>query len=280
MSFHIRLMTPVDIQAGLRLKDIAGWNQTREDWERFLKFNPDGCFVAEHDGQVAGTVATIVYEDRLAWIGMVLVDPDQRGQGIGTALLHEAIAHLDARRIPCIKLDATPQGKQLYERFGFKVEYEIDRWTLQRTAGSSAPSSSSNTDVEAIVAIDRDVFGADRGQLLRSVAAAAPELVVLARRAENCDGYALGRRGSLADHLGPWIARDEQTARAILRRFLEHSQRATVFVDVLRDNSWARTLVREEGFDLSRPLTRMYRGENVGPGRTGLMCAILGPEFG
>jgi len=280
MSPDIRLMRPADIPAGMRLKDIAGWNQTRDDWARFLRFNPEGCFVAERDGRVAGTVATIIYEGRLAWIGMVLVDAEFRGQGIGAALLHHAVAYLDAQPIPCIKLDATLQGKPLYERFGFKVEYGIDRCVLRRTCRGGSSSSPPNPDLGAVLPIDREVFGADRGEVLRSVAAAAPELVVLARRAGSLEGYALGRRGSLADHLGPWIARDEQTARALLDHFLERSHRETIFVDVLRDNRWARTLVNEKGFEFSRPLTRMYRGENRHSGQPKLVCAILGPEFG
>lgn len=280
MALHIRAMNPADIPAGMRLKDIAGWNQTREDWQRFLQFNPEGCFVAERGGQVAGTVATIIYEGRLAWIGMVLVDPGFRGQGIGTALLAHAVAYLDARRIPCIKLDATPQGQPLYERLGFKVEYEIERCLLRRAVSTAATSPRKTEDLDAIVAIDRDAFGVDRGALVRSLAGAAPELVVLASQGESLEGYALGRRGSLADHLGPWIARDERAARVILEDFLARSGRDTIFVDLLRENRWARALVNDKGFAFSRPLTRMYRGENASPGRPDLVGAILGPEFG
>src|SRR4029077_18041754 len=108
-------MTKTDIPAGMRLKELVGWNQTSDDWKRFLVASPDGCFVAEVDGQGCGTVTTISYEDRFAWIGMVLVDSEKRGRGIGTRLLERAIEHLDRHKIPAIKLDATPQGKALYE---------------------------------------------------------------------------------------------------------------------------------------------------------------------
>jgi hypothetical protein len=80
MTAEIRAMTPADISIGMRLKDAAGWNQTKEDWERFLQASPEGCFVAEWNGEVAGTVTTITYENRFAWIGMVLVHPELRGR--------------------------------------------------------------------------------------------------------------------------------------------------------------------------------------------------------
>src|SRR6266567_8723739 len=94
---RLRTMTMADISAGLGLSRIAGWNQTAADWERFLKASPGGCFAAELDGKVYGTVTTISYENRFAWIGMVLVDPQHRSKGIGTKLLEAAIKHLDDR---------------------------------------------------------------------------------------------------------------------------------------------------------------------------------------
>src|SRR6266403_3003964 len=130
---HLRVMTKADICAAQRLREIAGWNQTNIDWERFLEASEAGCFVAEFDDKVCGTAATISFENRFAWVGMVLVDPAYRGRSIGTKLLEQTIEYLDARRIPCIKLDATPQGKPLYEKLGFVPEYEIERWTLRRS---------------------------------------------------------------------------------------------------------------------------------------------------
>src|SRR5947208_12550472 len=145
MSAHLRLMTEADIPAGMRLKELAGWNQTPSDWERFLRASPAGCFVAELDGRVCGTATTIVYEGRFAWIGMVLVDPEYRSRGIGTRLLGQAIEHLDAARVPTLKLDATPQGRPIYAKLGFVSEYEVERWALERrpdlagAGGSVAP---------------------------------------------------------------------------------------------------------------------------------------------
>ena len=282
-SGRLRTMTPADIPAGMRLKEIAGWNQTLEDWQRFLEADPEGCFVAEWDGQVAGTAATIVYEHRFAWIGMVLVDPQVRGKGIGTALLLRAIDHLDARKVPCMKLDATPQGKPIYTRLGFQIEYEIERHSLTReiTADSGTQTAVAIAEnLEPLLEFDHQVFGADRSALLRSLASSAPDLVAIHRSGGAVEAFALGRPGSRADQLGPWVAANAAAARAVLDDFLLRSRRPVVFVDVLRDNVWAPALLAARGFQFSRRLTRMYRGENAHPGRPHLLGAILGPEFG
>ncbi len=277
----LRVMTIPDIPAGMRLKEIAGWNQTPADWERFLSASPEGCFVTEVEGRVVGTATTINYEDRFAWIGMVLVDPDYRGRGIGTRLLEKAIEYLDGSGVPTLKLDATPQGKPIYKKLGFNEEYEIERWVLRRspvakTSGAPGPLP----DFEGILNWDRVVFGADRSRLLSSVDRESPDFTLTAERRGSLAGYAAGRRGSLADHLGPWVARDEASAREQLDEFLRRSARGTLFVDCMKSSPFARELLVSHGFELSRPLTRMFRGPNAHPGQPELVCAILGPEFG
>jgi GNAT superfamily N-acetyltransferase len=283
-------MTMADVGAGMRLKDLAGWNQTSADWERFLSASPDGCFVAEAEGRVVGTLTTIVYQGRFAWIGMVLVDPEFRGRGIGTRLLNRAIEHLDGRSIPTLKLDATPQGKPIYEKLGFLSEYEVERWTLVRPAGGEVWQSAIGNrksamgigppDLEDVFDLDSEVFGADRSALLRTLVSAAPDFTLAVREGEALAGYAFGRRGSLADHLGPWTAKQESVARELLEEFLGRSSRDRIFVDCLKSNPFAKTLLRARGFEFSRPLTRMYRGPNDHAGRPEWLCAVLGPEFG
>jgi GNAT superfamily N-acetyltransferase len=277
----LRFLDHSDITAGMALKDFAGWNQTAADWERFLRASPVGCFAAEIHGKVVGTSATIVYEDRFAWVGMVLVDPEYRKRGIGTRLLERAVEHLDKLGIPTIKLDATPQGKPIYEKMGFVPEYEIERWVLHREAVPLPSVARAGVpDIERIIEHDREIFGADRGELLRSLHLDAPDFTLASELEGEIIGYALGRGGSHADHLGPWMAWDEPTGRDLLDEFLQRSARDTVFVDCLKNNEMARQLLLSRGFLISRLLTRMVRGPNTYPGRPELLCAILGPEFG
>jgi hypothetical protein len=134
--------------------------------------------------------------------------------------------------------------------------------------------------LESIFEADKESFGADRSFLLKSLHADAPEFTAGIWNAGVIEGYALGRRGSFADHLGPWMAKKTPTARSLLETFLARSLREVVVVDTLKSNAMGRELLMSFGFSFSRGLTRMYRGRNVHPGRPELLCSILGPEFG
>jgi GNAT superfamily N-acetyltransferase len=283
---QLRTMTRRDISAGLRLKELAGWNQTAADWNRFLDASPEGCFVAEVGGGVRGTAATISFENKFAWIGMVLVDPEYRSRGIGTKLLERTIEYLDQQKMPTMKLDATPQGKPLYEKLGFVTEYGIERWVLKRPlragTGTADPNRVplSTAQLESILGKDREVFGADRSPLLRSLYEETPNYAMSVWSSGTLQGYTFGRKGSFADHLGPWMAEDSAAARPLLHGFLARSSRETLIVDCLTANAVAVELLRTSGFSYARTLTRMVRGPNGYPGNPGTLCAILGPEFG
>jgi ribosomal protein S18 acetylase RimI-like enzyme len=279
---QLRVMTKHDIPGGVRLNTVVGWNQTEADWSRFLAASPNGCFAMEDGGKIVGTAATLPFENKFAWISMVLVDPNYRNQGIGTSLLRRAIDHLDSTGIPTLKLDATPAGKPLYEKLGFVTEYEIDRWILKRTVTdtSSQHAIEAAERLSEVLEFDQEVFGADRGALLRSLNERAPDLTLIDQDANRLAGYVFGRRGLFADHLGPWMALNAEAARSLLAEFLQRSSRDTIIVDALRSNQIAGNLLRENGFSPARLLTRMYRGPNSFPGKPDFPCAIMGPEFG
>jgi GNAT superfamily N-acetyltransferase len=275
----LRPMNLDDIPVAMRLKDDAPWNQTEADWRRLITASPDGCFVAVGPDSIVGTVTTITYAGRLAWVGMVLVAPRYRGRGIGTALLKRAIAHLDSRGVRSIKLDATPAGKPLYERLGFVSEYDVERWSLRRPH-VDAVTAIEKIELDDVLSWDRQVFGVDRSPLLLSLQHEEPQFSVVARRGSKLEGYAFGRRGSLADQLGPWVAISEAAAAVTLDQFLRRSRRETLFVDCVNRTVWSRSLVKSRGFTFVRPLTRMYRGSNDYPGMPNLVGGISGPDFG
>ena len=90
----VRLLEEADIPAALRLKELARWNQTEKDWRCLLRLEPNGCFCATSAGRIIATTTTISYGRQLAWIGMVLVDPEYRRCGIATRLMHVALDYL------------------------------------------------------------------------------------------------------------------------------------------------------------------------------------------
>jgi GNAT superfamily N-acetyltransferase len=278
----IRDMTPSDIAAGLHLCRASRWNQLENDWSLFLKLSPTGCRVAEKEGRVVGTVATLRYQDRFSWLSMVLVSPEERRAGIGTALLYEGLALLEDEE--CIRLDATPAGRQLYTQHGFVDEYSIARFTTSIDRARIPPLTGNvrpmrEQDLTAIADQDREIFGADREPVLRSLFARSPECGWVAI-ASDIQGYCFGRPGFLYQQLGPIVARDESVARELLSQCLTHKSDQQFGIDAPRHSASWLDFLKSIGFTEERSFVRMHRGENRYPGHPEYVFGVVGPEFG
>lgn len=283
----IRTMTTADIPAGLSLCRAARWNQTSSDWQLFLAIAPAGALVAEEDGVVIGTVATVPYGG-FTWLSMVLVDPASRGRGVGRLLLERGLA-----LVPdgvTARLDATPAGEPLYRSLGFVPEYGLARWFSdpagrnQRTAIAPAEAGYgrpiSADDWPLILQMDRHVFGASREALLERMAREAPEYARVLETNGRIRGYLFGRHGHVREHLGPLVADTRESARVLLHSCLATHRERSFFIDAPnRDDGW-RDMLAGFGFAGERPFLRMHRGPLTAPGNPGVVYGVTGPEFG
>ncbi|MCX8036253.1 MAG: GNAT family N-acetyltransferase [Candidatus Sumerlaeia bacterium] len=280
-TLKIRTMTADDIPLGLQLCRFAGWNQLEADWRRLLALEPDGLFVAEDAGIPCGTSSTTCYGKRTAWIGMVLMHPDFRKRGIGTALLVRCIEHLRARQIESIKLDATDLGRPVYLKLDFHDERPIWRYRGQKPAPSPPRCNVrpiASGDWPSIAALDRLAFDADRIALLKLLAADGDTAIIEAQGIVRAFGFA--RRGYHASFLGPVVASDDDAARAVIETLLAGLPNGEVFWDILPDNTACVAIAESLGFTVARRLMRMYLGDKVNPGDVGLVYGAAGFEVG
>lgn len=256
----IRLMTTGDLRLGLKLTHQAGWNQIEADWLRFLQLEPEGCFVAELNGNAVGTTATCVLS-RAAWIAMVLVDVESRGKGVGTALLKHSIGYLKERKVETIRLDATALGQPIYEKLGFLPEYELARFEGTPPRAVVVPSIIKATpdDLDEIIDFDTRITGTDRGKMLRRLFEEFPENVCIVRKAGSIEGFMTTRPGANATQIGPCRA-TAAAGPALLADALNKCAGEPVFVDVPLDNTNAVKIVEASGLTIQRRFTRMYWG--------------------
>ncbi|MEW6664635.1 MAG: GNAT family N-acetyltransferase [Thermodesulfobacteriota bacterium] len=279
----LRCLTPDDLSEADNLRAALGWNQTISDWQRMLSLAPDACFAAEQDGRIVGTCTTVSYGKTLAWIGMMMVHPDHRRQGIGSALLRHCVTYLRRCGVRCIKLDATPMGQPLYAGMGFLPEWTITRWEHR---GSPLPIEQASACIQpladrhwqAIQALDTPIFGAQRDRLLQSLAAKSQRPLVY-ERGDSVLALGMLRRKATVDYLGP-IAAFPGTGEPLVRCLLSGHNDQPIYWDIPDQNEPASRLARELGFTRVRSLTRMYLDTNPVPGDPLGQWAIADPATG
>ncbi len=283
-SLHIRLLQLDDLVFADSLRARVGWNQTPEDWRRFLALEPGGCCLAEWDGAPVGTATTLRYGSDLAWIGMVLVHPDYRRRGIGRALLRHCIAWLQERGVRCIKLDATPAGRPVYEGLGFKEEWTLTRW---EHAGPQLAKPAlaglrpwRTSDAPLVGPLDTAAFSVSRERLLQGLATQSRSAFILEATPGGIAGYGFLRPGARAAYLGPIVAASAQDGLQLVEALLAVGVSEPVFWDIPDANTAAAAWARRHGFTAQRTLTRMVLGDKAAPGDPRQQFALAGPEVG
>lgn len=268
-----RPLTDADLPRAAALSRLVGWNQVERDWALFLRHG-EGRALDDGRAALAATAAVIRYGPDLAWISMVLVRPDMRRRGIATALMRWAVTALRGTR--CAALDATPAGREVYGRLGFRDGWGFARWALP----ASLPALPgirplAEADWPALLALDTAAFGAPRPALLRDFAAREPAAAFVA---EDGSGFVLARDGAHGPQIGPVMAQDDATARALIAAARAALPGAAV-LDLPDARHGLAAWLRAHGGAPQRPFTRMSLGAGL-PGDPARIAAVAGPEFG
>lgn len=122
------MSTPVEISFDLAKLDFARtskllcesyWGAGRTDALHRAAFANSICAIALIDGRQVGFARAYGDKALFARISDVIVWPEQRGKGIGKALVTALLEHPELRTVSAWTL-ATSDAHALYEQFGFR----------------------------------------------------------------------------------------------------------------------------------------------------------------
>lgn len=130
---NIRKMTIDDYQQvydlwmacdGVGLNDI---DDSRQGIERFLKRNPETCFVTEEDGKVVGVIMA-GHDGRRGFIYHAAVNPAYRRQKIGHNLVNralEAIRNEGIAKVALVVFNDNDAANKFWEKQGFDMRDDL-----------------------------------------------------------------------------------------------------------------------------------------------------------
>ncbi|MEU0642033.1 GNAT family N-acetyltransferase [Streptomyces umbrinus] len=221
----IRRLTPRDLTACADLSENRGWPREEHKWGLLLTAGT-GYGIDDPDGGLVTACVVTSYGPQdspaLAAIGMVLVAERHARQGVGRRLMRHVVAELGTTPVT---LHATPYGRPLYEELGFKTTGRAEMVRGHFVPGGPEPEVATRAataeDLTAILRLDEEVFGTDRTHMITRLPAFADQL----RVAEE-DGRIIGYAAAwpnLDNHVvGPLIARDTETAKALIASLAAH----------------------------------------------------------
>ncbi|MFF9085725.1 GNAT family N-acetyltransferase [Streptomyces sp. NPDC014991] len=245
-ALPIRRLTLRDLTACADLSEDRGWPREEHKWG-FLLTAGKGLGIDDPEG---GLVAACVVTEYGPWgqpdlgaIGMVLVAGRHARRGVGRRLMQHVVSTMGTTPLT---LHATPFGRPLYEELGFKVTGRAEMLTGSFVPGGPEPRVATRAatadDLPAILRLDEEVFGTDRTPLVTRLPAFADQLRV-AEEGGRLIGYTAAWPNMNTHVVGPLIARDTETAKALIASLAAHTDRPLrTDIDVRHEEllAWAK----------------------------------------
>ncbi|MEW1719671.1 GNAT family N-acetyltransferase [Streptomyces sp. NPDC093109] len=275
-TLPIRPLTMGDLTACADLAEDRGWAREEHKWSLLLAAGT-GYGITDPDDpdgkRLAATCVVTPYGTQLAGVGMMLVAGQHARKGLGRRLMTHVLH--EANGTP-LMLHATSYGRPLYQQLGFKEVGEVA--TVAGLFCSSGTGTEATTetpddateateaavraatagDLPAVIGLDTEVFGVDRTSMIARLPAFADRLSV-AEEDSALTGYAARWPTAAADVIGPLIARDTRTAKALISSLITSPDRPIrIHIDVRHQEllSW----VKEHGLEQVTLTTVMVHG--------------------
>jgi GNAT superfamily N-acetyltransferase len=242
----IRRLTADDLAACADLSEDRGWPREEHKWGLLLAAGT-GYGIDDPDGKGLVTACVVThYGTGLAAVGMVLVAERHARQGVGRRLMKHVLTETGS--LP-VTLHATPYGRPLYEELGFtttgRAEMVRGRFTPSGPQPRVETRPATAEDLPAILRLDHEVFGLDRTHMIARLPAFADQLRV-AEEEGVLTGYAAAWPNMETHVIGPLIARDTETAKALVSSLAAGTDRPLrTDIDVRHDE--LLTWVKERG---------------------------------
>lgn len=251
-----------------RFMDMAeneGWLVPKAERALFQNGWKRHMFTLSAFGQICGFVSAIPHQVG-GWIGNLIVASEFRNRGFGTLLFDHAVETLENRGRRDIWLTASPQGRPLYEKKGFRNVDRVNRWVLKGNTGLTGAIPSDADGLELLCRQDRKGWGDCRAELIHALAGQGTVI-------RQGMSLALLQAGMERRVLGPWVS--DRIGTEENRRILESlngmvAYGGEIVSDVL-ESAGIDPLLWESGFVQSGGVDLMLRSES----RTGQLDGIV-----
>ncbi len=130
---QIRLMTINDYKDVYKLWlscngiGLNNLDDSKSGIEKFLKRNPDTCFVALEENKIIGSILT-GNDGRRGYIYHTAINPDYQRKGIGRKLVNTAVNALkdkDINKVALVVFKENSFGNEFWEKIGFSKRNDL-----------------------------------------------------------------------------------------------------------------------------------------------------------
>jgi len=244
-----------------------GWNPGIHDAQTFFEADPAGFVGVSVENDLIGGGAIVRHNEKFGFMGLFLVAPEHRGQGIGRKLWYARRNLLLDRLAPgaSIGMDGVSAMVDFYREGGFVPQYISSRFQTEAAPNLSVHdpnvTPTGEDDFESVREFDGRCFPGERvGYLLAWLRQPDVHQYVYRREDGKIGGFGTLRPCLLGWKIGPLFAETPDIARSLIGVLISAVNGEQVSIDVPSTNPVAQELCRSLGMSEVFQCTRMYFG--------------------
>jgi GNAT superfamily N-acetyltransferase len=244
---------------------MEGWNPGPYDADIFYNTDPDGFYGYFYEGNLIAGGAIVSYNSQFGFMGLFIVKPEFRSEGLGRKLWFKRrdllIERLQSNA--SIGMDGVIAMQPFYKKGGFEIAFKDHRYEklgipLDMDANISPIT---NEDFDAILAYDESCFGFSRPQFLKPWLHLPENYTFKYTEHGILKGFAVLRKANEGFKIGPLFANNGAIAEALYRACLNAVVGELVYLDIPMNNPEAITLIKKYDAKYVFECARMYYGK-------------------
>ena len=270
-DFSIRSLSLIEFREVLKSWPAeAGWNPGQYEYLPFYKASPNGHKGLFINDKLIASLSSTRYSKDFAFLGLYIVDPKHREQGIGQILAKSTLQELSDCSL--LGINAVQNQVGNYQRkYGFVSSHTNSRWsghfTFKNNIGESQIDikivGKEKVDINQLIDYDASIFSVPRELFLRNWIEMPKSYLLVAIQNEKICGYGVISKCFQGYKLAPLFANDEGIANKLYASFSRLLKKQTLMqLDIPENNQTAMKLATQFGLYKTFETTRMYKGED------------------
>jgi GNAT superfamily N-acetyltransferase len=250
-------MNREDVDLAVDWAALEGWNPGLNDADTYFRADPNGFFLAEVNGEPAGCISAVAYDENYGFMGFYIVRPELRNQGIGKALWKASMKYMGKR---VIGGDGVMEMLDKYALSGFRIAHQNARYEGIGKASSLRLANLGDVPFEKLISYDRRFFPALRTDFLKSWISQPGGNFQAVMAGNRLAGYGVIRPCRRGFKIAPLFADTPEMAEKLFASLASFAKDEPVFLDIPLCNPAAKQLVERHAMKSVFETARIYRG--------------------
>jgi len=248
-----------------------GWNPGLYEYLPFYNACQDGHKgLFSNDNRLIASLSAVRYDKEFVFLGMYIVDPNYREQGIGNTLVRTVLEELEDGSLLGIN-GVTQQVGNYQRKYGFVPYYNNFRFSgvfrdqtcknlFFRSEKKFKIIGRESLDINQLIDYDASVFSHVREGFLRKWVEMPESYLLAATEKEKICGYGVVSKSLNGYKLAPFFAKNEEVAKNLCVSFLSKFSGEIMQMDIPETNQSAVALAIRLGLFTTFKTERMYKG--------------------